>query len=239
MKNCANKFLTKITDLSPSAESRITNHDLRATNNSSRVTDMELVKQFQNGDVKGFNELMRRYQEKVYWIARRIVVEHDDADDVAQDVFVKVYEALKNFRGDAEFFTWVYRITTNISLNFLRSKKVKSFLRFNSNDEENESDREAVLFEDTDVMNRPDAILEHKELKTMIEKAVETLPKQQRVVFMMRHYDELSYEEISKELNISTGGLKANYFHALKKIQKFLSNALQRNSTATPGLDTR
>ena len=217
----------------------MTMNDSSIPKHGERESDRELVHRFQNGDVKGYNELVRRYQEKVYWVARRIVVEHDDADDVTQDVFVKVYEALKNFRGDAEFFTWVYRITTNISLNFLRAKKVKSFFRFGSDEEENESDREAVLFEDTDVMNSPDAILEHKELKTLIEKAMETLPKQQRVVFMMRHYDELSYEEISKELNISTGGLKANYFHALKKIQKYLSYAMQRNSTTAPGLDTR
>ncbi|MBS4027364.1 MAG: sigma-70 family RNA polymerase sigma factor [Ignavibacteriales bacterium] len=187
----------------------------------TKPSDSELVTAFQRGDIVGFNELVRRYQEKVYWIARRIVIDHDDADDVTQDVFVKVYGALKNFRQESEFYTWIYRITTNISLNHIRGKKVKQFFRI---DDESE---DAQAIEIKDESSLPDAMLEQKEMKTMIEKAVEKLPKQQKLVFIMRYYDELSYDEISKQLKISIGGLKANYFHALKKIQKYLEYAMQ------------
>ena len=195
--------------------------EFEAAVEKKRISDLELITQFQQGNVIGFNELVRRYQEKVYWIARRIVIDHDDADDVTQDVFVKVFKALKNFRKDSEFFTWLYRITTNISLNFLRAKKLKHFLHFESEHEEQEFEIAGEKY------SFPDTILEHKELVTIIERAVETLPHQQRAVFTLRFYEELSYDEISDQLKLSIGGLKANYFHAIKKIQKYVRNAMQ------------
>src|SRR5437867_1553990 len=93
-------------------------------------TDLELVEEFCHGDVKGFNELVRRYQERVYRIARRMIGAHEEADDIVQDVFVRVYEGLKKFRRDANFYTWLYRITVNVSLNALRKKKIKEFVRY-------------------------------------------------------------------------------------------------------------
>ena len=93
-------------------------------------TDLELVELFRQGDVTGFNELVRRYQEKVYWIARRTMGNHEDADDVVQDVFVRVFEKLKHFRGDANFYTWLYRVTVNVSLNALRKKRIKDILPY-------------------------------------------------------------------------------------------------------------
>src|SRR5262245_25767376 len=99
-------------------------------------TDLELVEEFKQGTIESFNELVRRHQEKVYWIARRVIGTHDDADDVVQDVFVRVYEALRNFRGESGFYTWLYRITTNVSLNALRAKKLKQFLRYDEAYEE-------------------------------------------------------------------------------------------------------
>ena len=171
-------------------------------------SDAELVSMFQQGNVAGFNELVRRYREKVYWITRRIVVDHDDADDVTQEVFVKVFNAVKNFRFESEFYTWIYRIATNLSLNHLRSKKVKQFFRLD--DESNESQSNEIK----DEALLPNEQLEQKELKTMIEKAVETLPKQQRATFIMRHYDELSYEEIAEKLDLPLGTVKAQLFRA-------------------------
>lgn len=192
-----------------------------ARGTAKQKTDTELITAFQNGDILGFNELVRRYQERVYWIARRMVLDHDDADDITQDVFVKVYGALNKFRMESEFFTWVYRITVNISLNKIRAKKMKRFFRL---DDDNALPQDVELSDDA---NHPDVLLQKQELKNAIENAVKKLPKQQRAVFVMRFYDELSYEEISQLLKRSIGGLKANYFHAIKKIQHYVQHALQ------------
>ena len=181
-------------------------------------TDEELVIAFQEGDIRGFNELVQRYRERVYWIARRTVIDHDDADDITQEVFVKVHSALKNFRKESTFFTWIYRITVNITLNFLRTKKTKQLLRLDTEESETQEIR--------DENDTPDIHLERKELKTTIERAIQTLPPKQRLVFTLRHYEELTYEEIAEQLHLSVGGMKANYFHALQKIKHFLRNAL-------------
>lgn len=176
------------------------------------VSDKELVEQFKNGNKAAFNEIVKRYQKRVYWIIRRLVIEHEDADDITQNVFIRMYNGLNSFRGDSELFTWMYRIATNLSINHLNAEKLKKYLQF--------GDDETV----TGIESKDDAnkILEKSEIENLIEKAIQTLPHQQKLVFSMRYYDELSYEEISKILKTSVGGLKANYFHALKKMQKYL-----------------
>jgi len=174
-------------------------------------TDFELIEAFRQGDVTGFNELVRRYQEKVYWIARRTLGSHDDADDVAQEVFIRVHAGLREFRGDANFYTWLYRIAVNVSLNALRKKRIKDFLPYDQLLEE-------VLPSDA----RSDARIEHQELQTAVERAVDRLPPKQKAVFVMRYYEEMPYEEMAVVLKKSVGGLKANYFHALKKVQDYV-----------------
>lgn len=177
-------------------------------------SDLELIQLFQNGQEHAFNELVLRYQEKVYWVARRFVNDHDNADDVVQEVFTKAYEALRGFRGEATLYTWLYRITVNVALNFVRRQRVKDFFRIDE------------LFEvEGDAAENPDAILEQKEQRTLIEQAIERLPEKQKAVFILRYYDELPYEEIAKILKTSVGGLKANYFHAVKKIGEYLNRA--------------
>lgn len=176
-------------------------------------TDFELIEAFRHGDNAGFNELVRRYQEKVYWIARRVVGSHEDADDVVQDVFIRVYDAVTEFRAESGFYTWLYRITVNVSLNALRKKRFKDFVRY--------EDVEETL-ESTEA--RTDADLLNQEYEAILEKAIDRLPPKQKAVFMMRYYDETPYEEMSRILHKSVGGLKANYFHALKKIQKYVRN---------------
>ncbi len=173
--------------------------------------DLELIECFRKGDIKGFNELVRRYQEKVYWIARRVLGDHEDADDVVQEVFIRVYEGLKNFRGDANFYTWLYRIAMNLSLNAVRKRRLKDFVPYDEVMEE-------ILPGDA----AADAPVEGQEYQTILERAIASLPPQQKKVFLMRYYDEMPYEEMSKLLGKSEGGLKANYFHALKKIQEFV-----------------
>jgi len=177
-------------------------------------SDNELIELFRNGDESAFNLLVVRYQEKVYWVARRFVNDHDRADDVTQDVFCKVYESLREFRGESSIYTWLYRITVNIALNSLRRQKVRELFRID----------EMFEVEDKDSV-APDEALERQEQKTLIEEAIAKLPKKQKSVFVLRYYEELPYEEISKVLKTSVGGLKANYFHAVKKIQEYVKRA--------------
>lgn len=177
-------------------------------------SDFELVRLFQQGDESAFNHLVLRYQEKIYWVARRFINDHDGADDVTQEVFVKAYESLKEFRSESSVYTWLYRITVNIALNVLRRNKVKEFFRIDE------------LFDPEDVeAGTPDKLLEQQEERTLIEQAIATLPDKQKAVFFLRYYEEMPYEEIAKVLKTSVGGLKANYFHAVKKIEEYLKRA--------------
>jgi RNA polymerase sigma-70 factor (ECF subfamily) len=176
--------------------------------------DLELVESFQKGNEASFNELVRRYQEKVYWIAHRFVNDHDQADDIVQEVFLKVYRALNDFRGDSGVYTWLYRITVNISLNTIRKQRIKDFLRIDE------------FFEyPSEESEQPDKQYEQSEQKQLIEEAIQRLPEKQKAVFILRYYEELPYEDISKILKTSIGGLKANYFHAVKNIGEFVNRA--------------
>ena len=174
-------------------------------------TDEDLIEEFQQGDIAAFNELVRRYQERVYWIARRLLGTHEDADDVAQEVFIKVYDSLRGFRSESTFYTWIYRVTVNHALNLLRKNRLKSFVRFD--------ETIAPLISDEP---RPDERLEGTQQKTLIEEATSKLPEKQRTVFVLRYYENMPYEEIAKLLKRSVGGMKANYFQAVKKISRYL-----------------
>jgi RNA polymerase sigma-70 factor (ECF subfamily) len=176
-------------------------------------SDLELVNEVRGGRRQAFTELMRRHQQRVYWTARRIVGNHEDADDIAQETFVKAYLALGDFRGDASFFTWIYRIAVNLSLNAIRKQQVLGYLR--------QSD---ILSRILPAQDNPQKDLEFKEVQSKLDGAIALLPEKQRAVFVMRYYDEMSYEEISHVLKTSVGGLKANYFHALRKVQEVLKD---------------
>ncbi len=178
------------------------------------MTDLELVDRFRHGQESAFNELANRYKEKIYWTARRFVSEHQDADDIVQLVLWKAYEGLKGFRSDSSVFTWLYRIAINTSLNAVRKKKVREFLQFDE------------LFEgDSPQSERPDEIVEREEERLLIDRAVQQLPEKQRSVFVLRYYEQLTYEDIAVILKTSVGGLKANYFHAVKKIEDYVKRA--------------
>jgi RNA polymerase sigma-70 factor (ECF subfamily) len=182
-------------------------------------SDLELVELFQNGNEASFNELVRRYQEKIYWIAHRFVNDHDQADDITQDVFVKIYSALKNFRGESGFYTWLYRIAVNVALNAIRKQRLRNFIRIDE------------FFETADIENdQPDIQVEKDEQQKLIEEAIANLPEKQKAVFILRYHEELSYEEISLILKTSIGGLKANYFHAAKKIGEYVHRAHRTRS---------
>jgi RNA polymerase sigma-70 factor (ECF subfamily) len=157
-----------------------------------------------------FNEIVKEYSERVYWHVRRFVNNHEDADDLVQEIFLKIWTALPSFRGEAQLFTWVYRIATNETLNWLRREKVRSALRFTSIDAEMERRIDSDPFFDGDAADRA------------LSKAVAKLPEKQRQVFVMRYYDELPYEEMSAVLGTSVGALKASYHIAQEKVRAAL-----------------
>jgi RNA polymerase sigma factor (sigma-70 family) len=177
-------------------------------------SDAELIKRFQRGDESAFAALVDRYQEKVYWLVRRFRNDHDDADDIVQEVFIKAYGALKGFRGESSVYTWLYRVAVNASLNSLRRERVREFFRLDEILEQRDEDQQA-----------PDDAIEAQEQRTLIEAAIDTLPEKQKAVFLLRYYEELPYDEIARILKTSVGGLKANYFHAVKKIGAHLKRA--------------
>lgn len=167
----------------------------------------------ENGSETAFAKLMKKYQERVYWLARRTVISHDDADEITQEVFITVYEKIYQFREDSQFFTWLYRITTNKILLWLRKKKLKQMIG---------------LDHISDLLASTDSDAEDNMMKVewtdSLKKAIETLPEKQRMVFNLRYYDELTYEQMSEILKTSVGGLKANYFHAVQKIKEIMEH---------------
>ena len=160
-----------------------------------------------------FNQIVKDYSERLYWHVRRMVGSHEDADDLLQDIFLKIWTALPSFRGEAQLYTWVWRIATNETLNWLRREKVRAALRFQRVDEELERRIMADPFFNGTAAQRE------------LFKALARLPEKQRQVFVMRWWDELSYEEISAITGTSVGALKASYHIAKEKLQLNLSQA--------------
>ena len=158
-----------------------------------------------------FNSIVKQYSERLYWHVRRMVGSHEDTDDLLQEIFLKIWTALPSFRGEAQLYTWVWRIATNETLNFLRKEKVRALLRFSSADE---LAAQRVMADP--YFNGTDAERE-------MAKAVARLPEKQRQVFIMRWWDELSYEEISAITGTSVGALKASYHIAQEKLKLNLS----------------
>lgn len=161
---------------------------------------------------KFFNDLVRQYSEPLYWHVRGIVGSHDDTDDLLQDIFIKVWKALPGFRGDSDPFTWLWRIATNEALSFLRKAKVRAALSFTRIDKEAERISDPTPFFDGDKAMRA------------LRKAIASLPDKQRLVFTMRYYEELPYEQIAAITGTSEGALKASYHIAYEKIKAFLTN---------------
>ncbi len=180
----------------------------------NQVDDLKLIQNFKAGDEQAFNQLVIRYQEKVYWVVRRMIPDHDDADDITQNVFIKAYQSLHAFKGDSGFYTWIYRIAINLSLNEIRRKKIRKIFSID--------DESAVQLQSGD--DHPLEQIEQKERTALIRKAIDRLPEKQKKVFVLRYFEELSYEEIAAILKTSVGGLKANYFHAVKKIGEMIKN---------------
>jgi len=186
---------------------------LKEENLNIQSDDFALIDSFKKGNVNSFNILVLKYQRKIYWVIRKMVLNHLDADDLTQETFIKVYKSLQDFRGDSKFFTYLYKIAVNLSLNHLKREKI---IMSRTGDFETEGYK--IKSDEKDY----DEISEEQERTKILEEAIGRLPAQQRAVFNMRFYDQLSYEDISLILNKSTGGMKANYFHAFKKIEEYL-----------------
>ncbi len=178
------------------------------------IQDAELLLQFRNPPTKekAFTAIIKKYQEKLYWHIRRMVVEHEDANDVLQNVFIRVWNGLENFREDSQLYTWLYRIATNECLSFLEQKKRKASVSL--------SDVESGLSNSI----KADKYFDPNKLEWKLQLAMQQLPEKQRIVFNLRYYDEMPYEEMSKVLETSEGALKASYHHAVKKIEDFILN---------------
>ncbi|MCB0515442.1 MAG: RNA polymerase sigma factor [Chitinophagales bacterium] len=176
------------------------------------LSDEEILAQFAQEDKReqAYTALVKKYQEKLYWHIRRMVMVHDDADDILQNVFLKIWLHLDGFRQDSKLYTWLYRIATNEALTFINKQKSKATTPM----EKEEYDLSATL--------RADPYFEGDELQIRLQEAIASLPDKQRQVFLLRYYDEIKYEEMAEMLGTSVGALKASYHHAAKKIEKYL-----------------
>ena len=178
------------------------------------TSDAELLMEFRNPATKekAFTAMIKKYQEKLYWHVRRMVIEHEDANDVLQNVFIRVWNGLENFREESQLYTWLYRIATNECLTYIEQQKKRSSVSL--------SDVESGLSNKI----KADRHFDANRLEWKLQLAIQQLPEKQRVVFTLRYYDEMPYEEMSRVLETSEGALKASYHHAVKKIEDYIKN---------------
>ncbi|MCB2408753.1 RNA polymerase sigma factor [Hymenobacter lucidus] len=183
------------------------------------MEDQEILAKFADPAARNvaFNQLVRKYQSKIYWHVRKMVIDHNDADDLTQDTFVKVWNHLENFRRDASLYTWIYRIATNECLNFLSSKRRKFFMPLH--------DVGTELLQKVEA----DPGLAGDEIELRLQKAILRLPDKQRLVFNMKYYDDITYEQMAEITGTSVGALKASYHHAVKKIEQYVNEESHLN----------
>lgn len=174
--------------------------------------EAELIRQLKDKRQRSeaFTCLVRQYQEKVYWQIRRMVITHEDADDILQNTFLKAWNGLDSFRGDSKLGTWLYQIALHESMNFLRKKK-----------------RNELSIDDEKVFVArlsADPYFDGDETQLQLQKAIRSLPEKQRAVFNMKYFEEMKFEEISEVFGTSIGALKASYHFAVKKITAYFEN---------------
>ncbi len=177
-------------------------------------TDEEIMGLYRNEESRNMSlhYLIKKYEVRLYWHIRKIVIDHDDTDDVLQNSFIKVWKGMAHFKEDSKLYTWMYRIATNESLDFLRKKKRENLISFSS------VEHELSKALETDPYYKGD------EIQLKLQKAILTLPEKQRIVFNMRYYDETPYQQMAEILETSEGALKASYHIAAKKVEEYLLN---------------
>jgi RNA polymerase sigma-70 factor (ECF subfamily) len=177
------------------------------------LEDKELLEKIRNPSHKeqGFTFLVKKYQQRIYWHIRKMVIDHDDTDDILQEVFIKVWKNIDKFREDSSLYTWIYKIATHECLNFLSRQKQRSMY--------------SISDAGTELNNKLDhsSYIDGKEIQMKLQKALLKLPDKQRLVFNMKYFDDMKYEEIAEITETSVGGLKASYHLAVKKIEEYLS----------------
>ena len=174
--------------------------------------EITLIQQLQNSKTrdKAFRVLISEYKERLYWHIRKIVIVHDDADDVLQNTFVKIFKNIEKFNQQSKLYSWMYRIATNESITYI-NKRVKE-----RNVDISDYHQQLAGTLESDVFFSGD------EIHIILQKAIATLPEKQKLVFNMKYFDEFKYDEISEILETSVGALKASYFHAVKKIENYI-----------------
>ena len=180
----------------------------------TETEEEKILIQLVNPETKtqAFSKLVRLYQERLYWHIRKMVLSHEDSNDILQNTFMKAWKGLANFRGEAQISTWLYRIATNETLTFLSNKRMRNIAGID--------DVEGLLL----INLQADTYFSGNEAELKLQEAILTLPEKQRLVYNMKYFDDLTYEELEKILETSVGALKASYHHAVKKIEKFLSD---------------
>ena len=177
------------------------------------IVERDLISELKNPltQEKAFRELMALYKERLYWHIRKIVISHDDADDVLQNTFIKVYKNIDKFNADSKIYSWMYRIATNESITFINKRAKMRQVDVNELQGEMIQNLESDVYFDGD------------EIQLKLQKAVATLPQKQQLVFNMKYFDNMKYQDISDVLETSVGALKASYHHAVKKIEKYIT----------------
>ena len=182
---------------------------------TEHLDDKDLLRAFADpaGNEAAFTHIIKKYQERLYWHIRRLVVTHEDTNDVLQNLFIKVWKNLENFRAESSLYTWLYRIATNESLSYLGKQKKRYAVTLDSEDNTFLKDR--IL---------ADSHFDGNKLEWKLQLAIQQLPEKQRAVFNLRYFDEMPYEVMSKVLETSVGALKASYHHAVKKVEEYILN---------------
>lgn len=176
------------------------------------MTELELLNNVKSGKKQlVFSYLMQTYRERLYWHIRKMVISHDDADDVLQNTFMKVWRSIEQFRGGSSVYTWLYRIATNETLSFLNKKRAQYI--------------DSIDDIETNMVNqlKADNYFSGNEAEEKLQRAIVELPEKQRLVFNMKYFDKMKYDEMAEILNSSVGALKASYHHAVKKIEAYIT----------------
>ncbi len=175
-------------------------------------SDLELIADLKNEKTRdlAFSSLVKKYQERLYWHIRKMVMDHDDADDILQNTFIKVWRSVDKFREESSLYTWLYRIATNESLTFINSNKRRSMVPMNDTSEFLMNNLESDVYFDGD------------EIQLRLQEAILKLPEKQRIVFNLKYFEEMKYDDMSQVLDTSVGALKASFHHASKKVEEYL-----------------
>jgi len=174
--------------------------------------EITLIEQLKNVRTKevAFRELISQYKERLYWHVRKIVISHDDADDVLQNTFIKIFKNIDQFKEDSKLYSWMYRIATNESITFINKRAKERNIDITEIHSELASSLQSDIY------------FSGTEIQLILQKAIARLPQKQQLVFNMKYFDDLKYQEISEILKTSVGALKASYFHAVKKIENYI-----------------